>query len=397
MRRLNIASTLRAVYDNGPIATGPLQSLTGLSRRTLEVIINDLAAQGWIDDTVPTASSKRGAGRPARSLSFNWQAGYVAAVQLDFGYMIAQLADLSGSPVSERRSDLSNALSREDRIAHLFNEVDLLLTEAAVERGHVLAVAVATPGIVRDNGTIDLPATFLDWSDFPLRSRLEEGFDCPVQVENDSNLAALGEVALAGEDPDANFIWVRADGVRIGLGIVINGQLYRGADGAAGEIVWAPALNFEAVQDHVLSGLVHPDHPRSQEAHEIIRLSREGDAMALAEIDSLAAGMAPGLQTLAWILAPQEIVIGGVLGTLDHLLVDALGRRLFAQPHPVEARLRTSASSERAIIAGAIQTALGAVKRTLFSGLDLQSAPIVRQKTVTGDVPHNETVSARSV
>ncbi|WP_186322130.1 ROK family protein [Curtobacterium pusillum] len=375
LRRLNVAATLRALSERGPASSGALQRTTGLSRRTLEVIVNDLTNQGWIIDEVPAAAANRGAGRPARQLRFNADAGFVLGAQLDFGYMTLRIADIAGAVVLDRRSDLATNLDREARIARFFREVDAALADVGATRSDVLAVTVSTPGIVRDNGTVDLPSTFLDWTNFPLQARLDAGFDCPLIVENDAKLAALGEVTLAGEGPDANFVWVRADGVRIGLGIVIEGRLYRGTDGAAGEVVWAPLLNFESVQAHVFSGLVDPAHARHAEAQSLLAAAQFGDPSALAEVDSLAAGIAPGLQAIAWILAPHEIVIGGALASIGRPLVEAIGRRLFSGEHPVESVLRTSASSEQAIIAGATQTALSSVHARLFEGGELPVAP----------------------
>lgn len=375
MRRLNVATALQTVYEQGPLVINDLHQLTGVSRRTLEPIVSDLIAQGWINESVPAAAHRRTAGRPARVMAFNASAGYVLAVHMDFGYMIVEMADLNGNPAAKIRSTLSNSLSREERIQHLFDEVNRLLLTVRVSREQILALTVVTPGIVRDNGRVDLPTTFLDWSGFPLRERISEAFQCPVQVENDAKLAALGEAVLSGGSSDGNFIWLRADGVRTGLGIVIHGELYRGADGAAGELVWARALNFEPVRNHLFAGLVDPEHPRWEEAQTMLRLARAGDATALSSVESLAAAMCPGLEALAWILAPQEIIIGGAFAELGDMLAGAIGRHLFDGSHPVEARLRMSGSTERAIITGAVHMALVAVKAKLFSGDGLAASP----------------------
>lgn len=374
MRRMNLAATLRELYDHGPSSSAALQRATGLSRRTLEMIVNDLLDRGWIVDEAPDDVGSRSAGRPARRLRFNAGSGFVLAVQLDFGYMNLRVSDLAGTVLLDERAELATELSRDERIARLLNEIDAALARLGASRHQIFAVVVATPGIVRDNGYIDLPVTFLDWSGFPLRQRIAAEFDCEVIVENDAKLAALGEAALAGEGSGANFVWVRADGVRIGLGIVIEGRLYRGRDGAAGEIVWARLLGFEAVESHILSGLVHETHPRHLDARALLARIEQSDPESLTHVETLAAGLAPGLEAIAWILAPQAIVIGGALASIGAPLVEALNRRYRLGTHPIEAEIRTSASSEEAIITGATETGLAVVRRLLFDSGSLPPA-----------------------
>ncbi|GMA94913.1 hypothetical protein GCM10025881_17370 [Pseudolysinimonas kribbensis] len=182
----------------------------------------------------------RTVGRPARSFGFRYGAAHLVALQLEAGQIQATVADLAAEVLGERRMTLPIATSRHERLALLDRCVAGLLGAAGVERSSVVAVTVSTPGIVQDDGTIDLPMTMPDWTGFSLSDAVGQLFDCPVRVENDAKLAALGEKwSRDGEVRD--FVYVFADEARIGIGLVVQNELYRGRDGGAGEITWAPS------------------------------------------------------------------------------------------------------------------------------------------------------------
>lgn len=378
LRRINTSAALRALHDSGPMTLAQLKTASGLSRRTLDLIVAPLIEQGWALDAPPAEDASRAAGRPARTFAFNRTAAYVIAIQLDFDFINVLISDLTGGAVAEaqiRTLPDPVELSRDARLEKVYECTRDALQAAQVAVQSIVAVTLSTPGIVRDNGMVDLPLSSMQgWSGFSLSQELERFFPCSVVVENDTKLAAIGERWAGGVESD-NLIWVRADGPRNGVGVVINGELYRGKDGTAGEIVWAENLRLNVVSSHLMAGLVDPSHELYPQAILTANAARSGDLPSLEIVRDLAEALAPALRTLAWILGPDEIVVGGSLGDIADILIPPLRDALGSGARPVEAKVVGSSFGSRASLLGALKRSLDKVDELLFAGNEVPPPP----------------------
>jgi predicted NBD/HSP70 family sugar kinase len=229
----------------------------------------------------------------------------------------------------------------------------------------VIAVTVSTPGIVHDDGTVDLPMTMPEWTGFSLSEAVAGLFDCPVRVENDAKLAALGEKwSRDGEVQD--FAYIFADSERIGVGLVIGNELHRGRNGVAGEVTWAKELGLRDLSSTLLMGLDDERAPGHEAAHELLSRAHEGDPDALAEVDRLAAALVPGITAIAWLLGPEEIILGGTLGTVQGLLIPALEHALATKDRPIEARIRGSQFGDQSVLTGCLRMCIESISEQLF-------------------------------
>lgn len=377
MRQRNAASTLGVLYRSSPAKMAALQKSANLSRRTLELILDDLMLSGWVTEVAEVASGARPVGRPARSYAFRYDAAYIVALQVEAGQIHATVADLATTVLGDLRVHLPIETSRAERLALLDSSVQELLESAAVDRSAVIAVTVSTPGIVRDDGTVDLPMTMPEWTGFSLTDVVGELFDCPVRVENDAKLAALGEKwSRVGEVHD--FAYIFADSERIGVGLVLDDELRRGLNGTSGEVTWSPALGLSKVTSPLLIGLDDPNSPDHAIAVQTAAAARMGDELALSEVDGLARGLAPAVSAIAWLVAPQEIILGGSLGAIQDLLLPALGVVLAAEDRPVETTLRGSHFGDQSVLTGALRMCIESLSDRLFtpSGADLRAPGI---------------------
>ncbi|PRY13617.1 ROK family transcriptional regulator [Kineococcus rhizosphaerae] len=369
MRQHNATSTLDVLYRRSPATMADLQAELRLSRRTLELILDDLMRAGWVDEVFPAAGGPRPKGRPARVFAFRYDAGSLLAVQLDAGATTVTLTDLAADEVRVSHEAMPIETSREDRLASLRRLVTGLLASAGVDRSDVLAATVSTPGIVHDDGTVDLPFTMPGWTGFSLAAVLAEHVDCPVTVENDAKLAALGE-KWSREDGIENFAYLFSDGDRIGLGLVLGGELYRGVDGNAGEISWAPALGISHVHSPLLHGLPDESGADHDTAAALVDAARAGDPGALAEVGRVAQALAPAITTLSWVLAPEEVVLGGTLGLVQDLLLPALDEVLARNDRPLRTRVVGSRFGERAVLAGCLQMCVETLRAGFAEGAE---------------------------
>ncbi len=376
IRTVNASVTLRALYDGGTLTIDEVRRITGISRRTTEAILEDLIAREWVVDVEPERREDRGRGRPARRYGFNLASAAVVAVRLDLEDIAVTVADLAGATIVEHTVATTRGMQRQERIAALRAAITDALDASGRPADAVLAVAVSTLGIVRDDGIVDLPMTIPEWSRFSIASEIDAMFGCAVRVENDAKLAALGERMIGAARDVDDFVRLRADRGRIGLGIVLRGELFRGHDGVAGEIVWAERFGLAALDAHVLGGYGGDDAPRRDAATRFIEEVRSGRPESIASAERLAEDLAPGIAILAWTLAPELIVVDGAFAELQDVFLPAFERELARAGTASASRFAASElGSPAAIAQGALGLCLDEVQALLFSGSDLDAAP----------------------
>ncbi|MGH3344449.1 MAG: ROK family protein, partial [Carbonactinosporaceae bacterium] len=220
-----------------------LGEVTGLARSTVAQRVDQLVAAGYLRESGPEVST---GGRPPTGLTFD-ESRYVVLVG-DLGPSRGRLAvmDLGGRSLAETAEGAFAIGEGPDtvlvRARHRLHE---LLTEAGRSPDEVCGVAIGVPGPVEfDAGRVTQPPIMPGWHDFPIRESFAEAFPVPILVDNDANLMALGEyVENWRYCPSVLLVTV---GEGIGAGIVIGGDIYRGVDGAAGDIGHVRLYGHEA-------------------------------------------------------------------------------------------------------------------------------------------------------
>lgn len=363
MREANSSLTLRTLYlASGPLTMTDLNRTTGLSRRTLELILADLAAEGWVEPIEPGPAA--GAGRPPRLYAFRPERALVGAVQFDTHSTEALVADLGGTVLGRSRRRLTNSANPDLTLA----EARAALLAAADESGQAIeafrAVGVAMGGAVDDDGTVVTLVNAPRWTGVRAGAALGLPAGVRVIVDNDANLAALAEHALGAARDYASFTWLLA-GNRAGSGIIIDGRIHRGFRGAAGEIVEANLLGTRAMERNPFGLLTSPDRAEREVGEAVVEGVRRGDPDAIAELDAFVAPFAQLLAVFAWTIAPPLIVLGGGLDTGADVLIPRLRAALEAAGAPAM-ELRASALGREAMLQGALRAAIMSVEHELF-------------------------------
>lgn len=364
LRRINAAATLREMHGSGRLTLTQLVQRTGLSRRTAEAVLEDLVRDGLVEDKAPGVES-RGVGRPARTFRFRTEAGYAMGIDVDTQRVQAMITDLAGSPVAKVEVGVKGSSSRGDRLQGIERAARQALTQGRIAKRRLQAVTVGTPGLVLPGGEVTVCQVLKDWSDFSLRDELSGFFPCPVIVENDVNLSAIGE-RWRGVSPNIdNTVWVQT-GRRARVAILIGGQLYRGADGAAGEVGWLADLGWAEVRDHPLSSSGSGRCHVNGSFRRTLQAAAAGGPEAVALFDSYGKALSHGLAAVVLALNPTCLVLGGGAALAGEVLVDAVRRHL----GPMCLKLpdiRTSQLGEDAVVVGAIRTSLDQIEASLFS------------------------------
>lgn len=365
LRRINSAVVLHALRATDCATLTEVTRVTGLSRPTVEGVVDDLIQAGLVVEQAAEEGTARRQGRPARRFRFRAEAGHLLGVEIGAHRVAALLADLDGRVIGAQAKDVEETAGADERLERLRTTVAELLRRAGVPRSSLRAVGVATPGIVEADGTVRLGTALPGWTGLRLGERLSRSFKCPVLVENDANAAAVAEHWKGAATESDDIVFVLA-GLSPGAGSLIGGRLHRGFGGAAGEIGALHLLGREVTPEKLLSTTDEPLHPLDEAAvAEVFTKAREGDRRARAAVDRFIQRLVHDVAALVLALDPELVVIGGWAAGLDGVLAPLsreLSRYCLRPP-----KVTLSLLGEAAVATGALRLALDHVEEQLFA------------------------------
>lgn len=378
LRAANAAAVLAAIRSaDRPHRLATLAQLTKLSRPTVEVLVDDLLGCGLIEEVAAApAQGVRSPGRPARRFRFRPRAGYVIGVDVRAHSIIACVADLDGRLLTVKRRTVRADLTGRTRAGAVTATIQGAMEQAGVGAGQICAATIGTPGLVeRGNARIRYVDHMRTWAEVDIVAVVSEALGCPVAVENDANLAALGEHWRGVGTATSEMLFILL-GERLGAGIITGGRLLRGHHGAAGEIGFPGRSTAEGPGLGPLSGdqpgAPGDAHSSATSAAVVAAAAAGGDAGAVGVLESAGRRLAEGIAPILLALDPAVVVLGTSLfpeprlAPAAELLRDAAERRAAGLlVDPPEWRL--SVLGDEAILTGAVRFALSAVERVLLT------------------------------
>ena len=324
MRAINRSILLNAIKTYGPIARAELARRTGLSPATVTGITAELISEDLVFEKTLGNSS---GGRPPILLCINPSGGHVVGIKLTEDELIGALTDLEANMIARGQVAITS-----HAVDHVVTEivalVAALLDEARLPQTKLLGVGVGLAGIVDSRRGMLLTSPYLGWRDLPLRDRIQEKLQVPVYVDNDVNTLTQSEKWFGSGQGVDNFI-VLTVGRGIGMGLVINGQFYRGANGGAGEfghtvvqpagrlctcgrygcietIASEPGLLCTA-NEMALTGKL----PKVDRLDDLLALAQAGNAEAVRIFSEAGNLLGCSIGNLVNVLNPQMIILGG--------------------------------------------------------------------------------------
>ena len=380
LRRLNRLRVIHALRDEGLISRAEIARRTGLSRSTVSSLVSELQADGLVvERPEPAAAHGDQGGRPPILLSFDASAGIAIGIDFDHHHVRVAVSDLSSRILAEREQGLDT-----DHLAHEGLDaaaalVEQLLGEAGIEPGRVIGAGMCLPGpIHRPTGVVGSTAILPGWVGVAAADEMRRRLDLPILVDNDANLAALAEAAFgAGRDAkDLVYLMISSG---IGAGLVLNGRLYRGAVGLAGELghvlvdAGGPVCRcgnrgcLETVAGtDALAELLRRSHGEGLDGRAIVKLARDGDLGARRVIADAGRAVGRAAATLVNVLNPELLIVGGDLAGAGELLLDGVRESLGRAALPTAAEAATVVAGslgDRAEVLGAIALVLSEAER----------------------------------
>ena len=403
LRRLNAAAVLHAIRTDGPASRADLARRTGLSKPTVNGAAELLLEQGFLveiaDGTGENGRPPRPGRRP-RLLRFASSVGHVLGIDIGADKVLVAVADLAGDvrTVERRRTTARGRKNPEALLALVADAAGRALEVAKVPHASLKAVGVGTPGVVDPiSGRITLAPQLTGWEGIQLAARLEPVFRCPVLVDNEVRLSLLAE-QWQGAAQGVEHAFLVQIGVGIGGGVLLGGEVHRGASGAAGEIGYLPLFDDEEPADglgpfeHAAGGtafarLAQRAVAEAKGATVLLELAG-GDAAAIdaetvfaaaARHDPVAVGvleelfdrLARGIAAAIVVLNPSIVIVGGGVSRAGASLLEPLERRVRALV-PVAPRVVLSTLGDEAVALGAVRSALDEVEQTLFAFASLE-------------------------
>ncbi len=220
-------------FASSGISRTDLADQMGLTRAAVTLIVSDLLENGVILEAESRAIPS---GRPPVVLEINPKRGWVAAVDMGATHINIALADFSAKIVDEKYLPFDIKQGPQICLAEVSRNLHELLDRSGVNISQLMAVGIGVPGpVITDAGTVVSPPIMPGWDGYPIRETLEKEWGCPVSLNNDAELGALGEWAYGAGRGERNLAFIKV-GSGIGAGLIINQQIYGGTTGSAGEI-----------------------------------------------------------------------------------------------------------------------------------------------------------------
>jgi len=370
---INRSAVLAVIRCSGLVTRSQIAVKLGLNLSTVKRIVSELLSEGLVIENLQNPSDDK----PKQNLlEFNGVKFLVLGI------------DLGGTKIYGAVTNLNGEILYETTFAHRQNqaegsfEVVLQVLNNLIqfaESAHlsIMAIGIGVPGVVESATGNVILAPALDWSDFPLRERLAERYTYPVIIENDVNLAALGEVYFGTAEEVHNLILL-AIGTGIGAGIVIDDEIYRGSHQMAGEVgYFLPDRShlglsypdfgaFERIASGtgiaergrtVLQELHSPLALESLTALDIFTAAQSGENWAEQVLSETVDYLAQLIAAISLILDPDIILLGGGVGKSADGLIGSIQDRLIGSI-PIQPRVQKSSLGYRAAVMGTIVLAV---------------------------------------
>jgi len=369
VRRSNVARCAIALRDEGPATAAEIARRTRLSRPTAEAAVATLIERELVTESSELTPGGRGTGRPARIYGFQGANGFVAGVDVGQRVIKVVIADLAGRGVGWLEESTDESFVGPGRMDGVRRIIRRALQSASIPVDKLLAMGVAVPGLVGDDGKLIVSRILPDWEGVDIARHLSEEFGCAVRVENDTRLASLAEHRLGAARLAQDVICLFA-GHRLSVGLILGGEVRRGHHGAAGEvgdIVYA---------NHVdRTGELRWETAPS--AVEVFQRAAAGQEDSRLEVERFVSGLSVGVATVAMTIDPDLIVIGGGLSRAGDALLDPLRDAINAEiTVPVRPTIVASELGAESVVLGALARAYGESMAMVY-GVDGLKEPMI--------------------
>ena len=377
-------------FTPGGISRSELARQLNLTRAAVTTIINDFIDDGLVRETGKGPTTGR---RRPILLEINPQRGYLVGVDLGATHLSLLVTDFAAHVVSELETPFDIRRNPEECLQKVEQALSETLARAQLRLEDVTAIGVGVPGPVEAaTGKVIAPPIMPGWHNYPIQAVLQERWGRPVSLNNDAELGALGEWAQGAGRGERYLAYIKV-GTGIGAGLLLDGKIYRGVSGCAGEIghitirdngplcacgshgCLEALAGGSAIAAKAAAAVKEGKRTRLGSAGEITAMdvahaARLGDLVAQQIIVEAGGYLGIAIASLINLFNPSMVVIGGGVAQIGDLLLDPV-RQVVG-----ERSLRSAAKAVRisSAVLGRRSTSMGAVVQALNLALDEMAA-----------------------
>lgn len=385
LRRVSAGSVLEFMRSSSDVTVTEVMEATGLTRATAIAVCEDLKERGWVRELEnQRAFGGYQKGRPARRFELNERAGVVLGMDVGISKATVVVSDLRGNALGRSSLPFAEAeITAEERVSVIDRAALAALDSAGASPDSVLAAAAGIAAPVDRNGDVLVAQHFWGLFDVGLKSALRERHGWTALLENDANLAVLGD-RWRGAAAGVQDVVVILASERLGAGMLDGGRLLHGSRGGAGELAFlehvqgvgdtfgiaslARAWAAEALAGNARTALRQQLQTGAVEAEHVFAAAAAGDAVAVEILNRLADRMARVIGAVATMLNPELVVIGGAVADSAGVLLEPIAAKL-KDLTATPPRVAVSPLGDSIVAVGAVRAALDYVEK---NSLDLE-------------------------
>lgn len=334
MKSVNRSIVLNKIRLSEPISRAQIAKETSLTPPTVSSIVKELIDQGLVRESMLGHSS---GGRKPTMLHIHTNAFYVIGIDAGPEKVECILTDLTGKTIERNSSVLSKPITNEQFLSILKESIREILQISKMNQDKIIGIGIAMHGAVDTETGTSLVAPILNLRNIPIKAALEEEFNLTIKVENDARAMALGESWFGGHGDVDSMVAVNI-GRGVGAGVIINGKLYHGAQGIAGELGHMTIdINGDVCEcgnqgclQTLVSGSSIAKRARKQvtkgelTAKEIFEFAQNGNADCVHLLQETGEMIGIGLTNLIHLVNPSKIVLGGGVMKSEKFIMPAL-------------------------------------------------------------------------
>lgn len=335
MRELNQALILSLVRQEGQISRAEIAKRTNLSRSTVSNIINELIEADRIHEVQKGES--RGGRRPIL-LELNYRSHCCVGIELATTFLNLVITDLKAAILYQHRESFDITAGPDAAVAQVSRVVGRALAEAQIDAANVSGVGIGIPGpITHPTGQTIAPPIMPGWNGVCLRDHFTETLPFPVYVDNDANLAALAEYRWGVGQQVRNMAYIYLGSTGIGAGLILNGTIYRGEIGSAGEIGHSTidedgplcscgsygCLEAMAGLPQILRNAAKLSKEHTHSLEELVAAARTNPALRELFVEA-GTHLGVAVASLLNLYNPGLVVLGGPLAMAEDLLLETV-------------------------------------------------------------------------
>ncbi len=351
VREINLSIILNALRDHSPASRAYLAGVTGLNKTTVSSLVQQLIDAHFVSEMGTGKSEEMG--RPGIPLELNPTAGCIIGAEIGVDFISVVVSDFAARVVWRHQEPCRQGQAK--IIRRTLDTIHRAIAEKGAEYKSVLGLGLGVPGLVDVTSGTLLFAPNLGWRNVPLRDILQAEFTFPIYVDNEANMAALGE-SYFGVARGARTVLYVSSGVGLGGGIVLDGRVMPGAAGFVGEVghmtldidgpqcncgnrgCWETLVSQRALFHRIETAVEAGKRSSLQSGEDgavqsltvpaVVSAAQEGDEVACQALEETAVFLGIGLANLVNALNPEIVVFGGILSLAGDLMMPVITRTM---------------------------------------------------------------------